>query len=30
MLEKVGNPVAVYPDERLRNHAVTSGWEIFE
>jgi phosphoserine phosphatase len=30
MLEKVGNPVAVYPDEGLRSHAAASGWEIFE
>lgn len=30
MLEKVGNPVAVYPDEQLRSHALSSGWEIFE
>lgn len=30
MLDKVGNPVAVYPDEPLRSHAHASGWEIFE
>jgi HAD superfamily hydrolase (TIGR01490 family) len=30
MLEKVGNPVAVYPDQPLRDHAVALGWEIFE
>lgn len=30
MLEKVGIPIAVYPDDRLRSHAVSSGWEIFE
>ena len=30
MLEKVGNPVAVYPDDQLSRHARASGWEIFE
>jgi HAD superfamily hydrolase (TIGR01490 family) len=30
MLEKVGNPVAVYPDPPLREHASRYGWEILE
>ncbi|MEA3439076.1 MAG: HAD-IB family hydrolase [Chloroflexota bacterium] len=29
MLEMVGNPVAVYPDDGLRKEAVKRGWEIF-
>ncbi len=29
MLEKVGTPVAVYPDDPLRRHARLHGWEIF-
>ena len=30
MLERVGNSVAVYPDDQLRRHAHACGWEIFE
>lgn len=30
MLELVGNPVAVYPDDPLRQHARACNWEIFE
>jgi len=29
ILELVGHPVAVYPDELLANHARERGWEIF-
>jgi phosphoserine phosphatase len=28
VLERVGNPVAVYPDEKLEAHAREKGWEI--
>jgi HAD superfamily hydrolase (TIGR01490 family) len=28
VLERVGNPVAVYPDEKLETHARANGWEI--
>ncbi|HHH83434.1 MAG TPA: HAD family hydrolase [Chloroflexi bacterium] len=28
LLEKVGHPVAVYPDQRLSAHAISRGWEI--
>ena len=28
LLERVGNPVAVYPDEHLAAHAESQGWEI--
>jgi HAD superfamily hydrolase (TIGR01490 family) len=28
VLERVGNPVAVYPDEKLKVHARENGWEI--
>jgi HAD superfamily hydrolase (TIGR01490 family) len=30
ILELAGNPVAVYPDEQLREHAVNQGWEILD
>jgi HAD superfamily hydrolase (TIGR01490 family) len=30
ILELAGNPVAVYPDEQLREHAVARGWEILD
>jgi HAD superfamily phosphoserine phosphatase-like hydrolase len=30
ILELAGNPVAVYPDEQLREHAVAHGWEILD
>jgi HAD superfamily hydrolase (TIGR01490 family) len=29
LLQSVGNPVAVYPDDELREHASAKGWEIF-
>jgi len=29
LLEMVGNPVAVYPDEELRPVAINRGWQIF-
>lgn len=28
VLDRVGNPVAVYPDKKLENHAREMGWEI--
>jgi len=28
VLQRVGNPVVVYPDDRLASHAKESGWEI--
>jgi HAD superfamily hydrolase (TIGR01490 family) len=30
LLKKVGHPVAVYPDEALKAHALSHKWEIFE
>lgn len=30
MLEMTGNPVAVYPDDRLRAYVETKGWRIIE
>jgi HAD superfamily hydrolase (TIGR01490 family) len=30
MLERVGHPVAVHPDDQLRGLASTNGWEILE
>jgi len=30
LLEKVGHPVAVYPDDQLAAHAQQHGWEIIE
>ena len=30
LLERVGRPVAVYPDEQLAAHARSQGWEIIE
>jgi HAD superfamily hydrolase (TIGR01490 family) len=30
LLERVGHPVAVYPDSRLSSHAMSRGWEIIE
>lgn len=30
LLRAVSNPVAVYPDERLRAHALAAGWPILE
>jgi phosphoserine phosphatase len=30
LLEHADHPVAVYPDDRLRRHALERGWEILE
>jgi HAD superfamily hydrolase (TIGR01490 family) len=30
LLERVGHPVAVFPDSRLSDHALRHGWEIIE
>ncbi len=30
LLEMVGNPVAVYPDEKLKRHAQENSWKILE
>jgi phosphoserine phosphatase len=30
LLAAVTDPIAVNPDQRLRDHAVTAGWQVLE